>query len=79
MNDQLKGVIAEVFGLKESEVHMQLTKEEVGSWDSLKQMDLVVTLEREYSISLEINDIVKMVSVADIAEVLLDKGVSLGD
>ena len=79
MNEQFKRIIAEVFGLNESDVNEQLTKEDVGSWDSLKQMDLVVTLEREYSISLEIADIVKMVSVADIAEVLTDKGVSLED
>lgn len=79
MNERLKNVLADVFGLKESDIHLQLTKEEVGSWDSLKQMDLVVTLEREYSISLEIPDIIKMLSVESIIEVLLDKGVELGD
>ena len=79
MNDKLKSVIAEVFGLKETEVHSQLTKEDVGSWDSLKQMDLVLTIEKEYSISLEIPDIVRMVSVSEIMEVLLEKGVTLGD
>ena len=77
MNDRLKSVLAEVFGLKESEVHLQLTKEDVGKWDSLKQMDLVMTLENEYSISLEIFDMVKMVSVAGIVEVLLEKGVKI--
>jgi acyl carrier protein len=77
MNSKLKNILAEVFGLKESDINAELTKDEVGSWDSLKQMDLVVTLEREYSIALEISDIVKMLSVKSIIEVLLDKGVEL--
>jgi len=79
MNDHLRSILTEVFGLRESEVHLQLNKEEVGNWDSLKQMDLVTTLEREYSVMLEITDIVRMVSVAGIVEVLLEKGVDLGD
>lgn len=79
MNEHLKSVLADVFGLRESEVHLQLTKEEVGNWDSLKQMDLVTTLEREYSVMLEIADIVRMVSVAGIVEVLIEKGANLGD
>ena len=79
MNDRFKNVLADVFGLKESDIHFQLIKTDVANWDSLKQMDLVMTLEREYSISLEIPDIIKMISVESIIEVLLDKGVELGD
>jgi acyl carrier protein len=41
-------------------------------------MDLVVSLEREYGIALELGDMVRMVSVAAIADVLRGKGVDLG-
>lgn len=78
MNQQLAEVLAEVFGLRVSEIQPTLQKSEVGTWDSLKQMDLVMSLEREYNIALDIPDIVRMTSVASIMDVLKDKGVSLG-
>jgi len=79
MNARLAAILAEVFGLKSSEVHPGLKKDDVGTWDSLKQMDLVLSLEREYGIALEIPDILRMVSVEGIVQVLRDKGVNLGD
>lgn len=77
MNKRLAAILAEVFALKESEIHAGLNKADVGTWDSLKQMDLVVSLEREYGITLEIEDILRMVSVQEIQEVLAARGVQL--
>lgn len=79
MNKQLAEILAEVFGLRVNEIQPALQKSEVGTWDSLKQMDLVMSLEREYGIALDIPDIVRMTSVAAIMDVLKDKGVSLAD
>jgi acyl carrier protein len=79
MNRRLTTILANVFQLRESEIRPELTKEEVGTWDSLKQMDLVMSLENEYNIALGIPDIVKMVSVASIIEVLTEKGINLAD
>lgn len=78
MNKKLAEVLAEVFGLRTPEIHPELQKSEVGTWDSLKQMDLVLTLEREYGIELDIPEILRMTSVAEIIAVLKDKGVDLG-
>jgi acyl carrier protein len=78
MNRKLAEILAEVFGLPIAAIQPDLKKSEVGTWDSLKQMDLVVSLEREYGIALDIPDILRMVSVAAIIAVLADKGVDLG-
>lgn len=78
MNKKLAEMLAEVFRLRITEIQPELQKSEVGSWDSLKQMDLVMSLEREYGIALDIPDILRMTSVADIMAVLKDKGVDLG-
>lgn len=78
MDKRLLATLAEVFGLKETEIRPSLTRDDVGSWDSLKQMDLVLSLEREFGITLEMADIVRMESVAAIQEVLRAKGVDLG-
>ncbi|OQW92248.1 MAG: hypothetical protein BWK78_02230 [Thiotrichaceae bacterium IS1] len=78
MNKRLVSVLSEVFGLRADKIVPELTKNDVGSWDSLKQMDLVVSIEREFDITLEIPDIIRMNSIGDIIEVLVGKGVDLG-
>jgi len=75
MDQHLVSLLAEIFGLHKGEIVPELTKDMVGSWDSLKQMDLVTSLENEYEIVLEISDIIKMKSVASIIDVLAHKGV----
>lgn len=77
MNQRLASVLAEVFGLRQDQIIPTLTKDDVAVWDSLKQMDLVVSLEREFGIVLEIADIVRMNSVSSIVETLALKGVDL--
>ena len=79
MNKRLEVILAEVFDLRESDIHIGLDRADVGTWDSLKQMDLVVTLEKEYAIALDIPDILKMTSVAGIVDVLREKEVDLGN
>ena len=75
MDGRLISILADVFRLRASEIHADLKKEDVGSWDSLVQMDLVMSLEKEFDIALDIDDIVRMISVADILAVLNAKGV----
>lgn len=79
MNEPLVGILSSVFGLRKDQVTPELTREMVSKWDSLTQMDLVVSIEQEFSVTLEIPDILKMVSVAAILEVLRDKGLDVGD
>ncbi len=77
MNQRLASILADVFEMRADQIVPELNKETVGSWDSLKQMDLVLSLEREYGIALEFTDIIKMISVESIIEVLTSKGVDL--
>lgn len=77
MNQKLSVVLAEVFGLRVAEIQPDLQNSDVGTWDSLKHMDLVLSLEREYEIALDIPDIQRMTSVAEIVAVLMSKGVDL--
>lgn len=79
MNIELAETLAEVFGLRVSEIKADLQRGDIGAWDSLRQMDLVMSLERKYDIVLEIADIVKMTSIAEIIVVLKAKGISLAD
>lgn len=73
MEQRLIKIITEVFEIKESEIHPGLSKDDVSNWDSLKHMDLVVSLESEFNIELEIEDIIKLVTIKDIIEVVEKK------
>lgn len=77
MNKILISVLTDVFGLRADQIVPELTKDAVGSWDSLRQMSLVLSLEQEFGIALEIPDIIRMDSVANIIDVLTGKGVNL--
>ena len=79
MDKRLAETLADVFNLRPREITPGLRKNDVGNWDSLKQMDLVLSLEREYDILLEIMDIIRLLSVEDIIAVLKEKGVRLED
>jgi acyl carrier protein len=77
MDKKLAQTLADVFELQASEINQGLTRDSIANWDSLRQMDLVVSLERDFNVSLEMEDIIKMTSVLSIIEVLLSKGVAI--
>ena len=79
LGKKLIGVLSEVFDVKESEININLKRDDIANWDSLKQMDLVATLEDEFGITLEIQDIIKINSVHAICDVLEEKGINNGD
>ncbi len=79
MNETLTRLLANVFGMRETEVSLDLKKDDIGNWDSLRQMDLVTSLEREFNIVLELDDIVRINSFGDIVTVLTEKGLNVGN
>lgn len=79
MDQTLVAFLANIFGLKTDQISPDLHKDDVSRWDSLQQMDLVLSLEEKYGISLDFTDIVKMNSVANIINVLKNKGIQLED
>ncbi|MGF1765967.1 acyl carrier protein [Enterovibrio makurazakiensis] len=77
MDSKLASVLASVFGINVADVTLSLSKADVPNWDSLKQMDLVTSIESEYDLTLELMDIVLMTSVDAIVKILVEKGVAL--
>jgi acyl carrier protein len=47
---------------------------DVDAWDSLKQMELIVSLEQSFGVELSFDDIVAMQSVGEIKRVLRERG-----
>ena len=79
MNRKLIDVLASVFDVPHNQINTDLSKEDVGNWDSLRQMDLVISIEHEFEVVLEMQDIARMDSFKNIKRVLVSKGIDFGD
>ena len=67
-------VMAEVLQLPPAMINDQLAMQDVDVWDSLKHMELIVSLEETFGVQLNFEEIVTMQSVANIKRVLRDRG-----
>jgi acyl carrier protein len=68
--DDLAQNLAPIFRLRSEEITDTLTMADVPTWDSLSHIELVVTLEQVYGVTLSGDDIAEMTSVAAIRRVL---------
>lgn len=57
MENRIKKVMSEVLGIDEAEINENTSPEIIESWDSLKQMNLIVAFEEEFEIELSDDDI----------------------
>ena len=62
--------------MPEEKISDDLAMKDSEAWDSLKHMDLVVSLEQTFKIELTFDNIVEMQSVREIKRVLSDRGVT---
>jgi len=67
--------MADVLKMAETDITDNLTIDDLETWDSLKHMDLVVSIEQAFKIELTLDEIVIMTSVVAIKRVLNDRGV----
>ncbi|MCX4783064.1 acyl carrier protein [Streptomyces sp. NBC_01264] len=73
---KLEAVISDVLAIPLGEVDDSLGPVRDDRWDSLKQMQLIVTLEEHYKVTFSRQDLRAMKSVGAVREVLLSKGVA---
>ena len=76
MDDKVETLLAEVLQMPAAEITDDLAMKDVEAWDSLKHMELVVSLEETFSIELTFDEIVAMQSVREIKRVLRARGVA---
>lgn len=63
-------------GIPASKVEPTLTHEDVESWDSMNQINLILALESEFGVKLSVDDAIRMNSVQAIMETLEKYGVA---
>jgi acyl carrier protein len=75
MKRKVEHIMADVLKIAETDITDNLTIDDLETWDSLKHMDLVVSIEQAFKIELTLDEIVIMTSVVAIKRVLNDRGV----
>lgn len=68
--DQVREVMASVFGMDESEINDDIAQKNCGRWSSLYHMTLLVALEDRFNTTFSMEEMPNMVSLAEIVSVL---------
>ena len=73
MDNHIKNVMSAVFEIPIDEIDDDSSPDNVGAWDSLKHMNLVVALEEEFDIELIDDEIVEMMNLSQIKSIVMEK------
>jgi acyl carrier protein len=74
LEDRITHLLADVLQLPAAAITDDLAMKDTEVWDSLRHMELVVSLERSFGIALCPDDIVAMQTVGQIRRVLAQRG-----
>lgn len=77
MGKNLEQLLAELLQIPVTNITADLAMKDLDVWDSLKHMELIAELERQFDVQLSFDEIVAMRSVSDIKCVLNNKGVTV--
>lgn len=77
MERKLIELIANLLELEQSQITDVLSMKDTDVWDSLKHMELVVSIEQSFGVELTFDEIVAMQNVEKIKGVLRGKGVDV--
>ena len=78
MEQKLKKEMADLLEIQEDEITDDTAIHNVGNWDSLKHMELILGIEEQFEMSpLSMDEIVEMTSFANIKHILREKGIEI--
>lgn len=76
--DKLNNLICDVFNIKDkSELSDDLGPDEIESWDSLAQVELVTALEEKFGLSIDVLDASRMYTIRDIKKIVKKYGIEI--
>lgn len=73
IEQRVKQVFAELFEKELDEIENTLEMDDVKEWDSLMHIQLILALEKEFSIKFTTQQILDMKSIAAIIEIIQQK------
>jgi acyl carrier protein len=70
MEERIRNVMAAVLGISSSQIGEQSSPKNIGSWDSLRHMNLVIALEEEFGIQFADSEIPELTGYALIRQAI---------
>jgi acyl carrier protein len=67
-------IISDVFEIEVSDIEYSMTPDDIEKWDSLGNLILINTIEFEFKITLELEEIFSIEKIEDIYELLRKRG-----
>lgn len=68
--EQVIQIVADCLNLTESAVTESSSADNIGTWDSMAQVNLMIALEQSFDIELDVDDFMKLNSVKAITDFL---------
>lgn len=75
MTEKLRKIMSGVFGIDPNSINESSNMENTNHWDSLKHMELMMSIEETFGVTLAADDIVNMTNFKKITEILNGKGI----
>jgi acyl carrier protein len=70
MEDRIYKVVSEVFGIPVEDINDNSSPDTIPTWESLAHINLILSLESEFNLSLSLEDGMEMLSVGLIKTIL---------
>ena len=70
MEDKVLGIVSSILGVDKSELTLESSPDDIISWDSLMQMNIIMAIEEEFDLTFTEEDIFEMLSVKSILDKL---------
>jgi acyl carrier protein len=75
MHQKLADIVLELFAMEKDEITEEMSMKDMDAWDSLKHMELVVSIEQLFQIELTFDEIVSMQTLKEIERILKERGI----
>ncbi|MFQ5913472.1 MAG: acyl carrier protein [Nitrospinota bacterium] len=76
MTAELKTLFAQVMGVDPASVCSESTMDKIASWDSLRHLELATAIEKHYSLTLSMQEIIAITSYSKLCEILAARGIA---
>ena len=73
LEDRIKNIMSAVFEIPEEQIKDNSSPDTIGSWDSLKHMNLIIALEEEFKVEFTDNEIIEMMNYSLIKSIITGK------
>ena len=73
IEERIKNVMSAVFVIPANKIGKESSPDNIGSWDSLKHMNIVVALEEEFNIQFTDDEIIELINMKLILVIIREK------